>query len=333
MFDNIIGNEIAKNHLEAIITKKTIANTFLFSGPEGVGKSLFARTLAIYLMYPNNDMETQKKRILENNHPDLHIYIPEGKSAMHSIASMREMISQVFLAPFEAKAKVFIIEDADCMLPTSANALLKTLEEPEIDSYIILLTANETMLLPTITSRCMKLQFYAIAENILTDFIIKKWHKKPSEALYIAHLSHGSIGQAEEIITHVDHNEKKEILLSILSKGPNLSYIDLSMSLEKLEKLFSKDIEEDFPMKRKKQIDMLLMQITMWYRDLHLLKENVDHRYLFYQDHLSLLQQQDLSQLMPLEQMQKALVKVQQGIERNIKLSTCLEIFFLGQFA
>ena len=66
------------------------------------------------------------------------------------------------MAPFEAKAKVFIIKDADRMLPPSANALLKTLEEPTYDSYIIMTTSNLDEILPTIASRCFKINFSSI---------------------------------------------------------------------------------------------------------------------------------------------------------------------------
>jgi DNA polymerase III delta prime subunit len=92
-----------------------------------------------------------------NNHPDVHLYRPEGRVHHHPIESMRQLIDEVIMPPFQACAKVFIIEEADRMLPVSSNALLKTLEEPPAQTYFFLLCQSVEALLPTIVSRCQKL--------------------------------------------------------------------------------------------------------------------------------------------------------------------------------
>jgi DNA polymerase III delta prime subunit len=94
-----------------------------------------------------------------DGHPDVHIYLPEGKSGMHSIDNMRQFIDEMPLPPFVAPVKVFIIDEAERMLPTSSNALLKTCEEPPPDTCIILLSSEPEALLPTILSRCRKVIF------------------------------------------------------------------------------------------------------------------------------------------------------------------------------
>lgn len=90
-------------------------------------------------------------------HPDLHLYFPEGKSGIHTIATIQQLIAEVHLPPFEAKAKVFLLDQAHRMLPAAMNALLKTLEEPPSHTYFLLLTNESEALLPTITSRCRKI--------------------------------------------------------------------------------------------------------------------------------------------------------------------------------
>jgi DNA polymerase III delta prime subunit len=69
------------------------------------------------------------------------------------------MIAEVSLPPFESPIKIFIFHDAEKMLPSSANALLKTLEEPPSDTYILLLTTNPGAIIPTIISRCRLIPF------------------------------------------------------------------------------------------------------------------------------------------------------------------------------
>ena len=108
MFQTILGNDHIKKYLQLALKKNSVANTLLFVGQDGIGKKLFAKELAYHLMYSNAIDEVTKKRVVENNHPDLHIFRPEGKTGMHTIAAMRELISQVFLAPFEVPVEFFL---------------------------------------------------------------------------------------------------------------------------------------------------------------------------------------------------------------------------------
>lgn len=98
--------------------------------------------------------ENHHSKIEKGIHPDIHIFQPEGKSEMHNVSSMRELIEEMYLPPYESTTKVFIIEQADRMMPVSSNALLKTFEEPSDDALVLLLTSEPQSLLPTIVSRC-----------------------------------------------------------------------------------------------------------------------------------------------------------------------------------
>jgi DNA polymerase-3 subunit delta' len=118
-FDDIIGNDQIKNYLAGMVEKRMIAQSLLFAGPDGIGKSLFAQSFAKLIVGAKNP-----------SHPDIYHYHTEGKIGMHSIQSMRQFSEEVYLGPYEAKKKVFIIHDAHRMLTYSANALLKTFEEP-----------------------------------------------------------------------------------------------------------------------------------------------------------------------------------------------------------
>lgn len=91
-------------------------------------------------------------------HPDIHHIRPEGK--YHPIAALRKLAEDVALTPFEAPYKVFLIHDAEKMLVASANALLKTFEEPTDYTVILLLTSYPDKLLPTILSRCQTYRFH-----------------------------------------------------------------------------------------------------------------------------------------------------------------------------
>src|SRR5579871_2402997 len=165
-FCKLIGNELAKTALQYMAEQKSVPNTLLFYGPDGVGKSLFAIALAELLMGKEH-----AHKLAAHTHPDLHIYLPEGKSAIHTMENMRKLIDEVALPPFEAPVKVFILHDAHQMLPYSSNALLKTFEEPSLHSYFILLTSALDAMLPTIVSRCRKVPFFPIPQTQIASLI------------------------------------------------------------------------------------------------------------------------------------------------------------------
>lgn len=136
--------------LDERIKEDTLPQTLLFTGAD----LPLAKVYAKRLLGPSHAL-----KIDSGNHPDLHIYSPEEKSELHSIASMRMLIDEMALPPFEAARKIFVIKDAEKMLPSSSNALLKTLEEPPSDAVIILLSNEPQALLATIRSRCTPFRF------------------------------------------------------------------------------------------------------------------------------------------------------------------------------
>ncbi|MFA5250081.1 MAG: AAA family ATPase [Parachlamydiales bacterium] len=327
LFEEIIGNEPIKAYLKNALQKKNLPNTLLFSGPEGVGKTLFAKALALHLLYPETEeKEKIARRIDSLNHPDFTLLEPEGKTSAHSIASIRNLIEMVRLSPFEAQAKVFVISHAERMPAVSANALLKTLEEPNLDSYIILVTSKEEELLATILSRSIKLHFKAIGEQEL-QALLKRWGKTDSEAKRLAQLSHGSIARASEIASFVDIEEKTRLLLDLLSAKNLSSYPDLVRYLDKINDFF--DLTEENALKKHQEIELFLSHILLWYRDLSQLKITRKAHLLFFSDHFELLQKEALKPIPPLEKVHGLLENAKEALERNLKLKTVLENLFL----
>ncbi len=140
--------------LSQILKSGQIPHALLFCGPKGSGKKEAAYKFASDLL----------QKPLEN-HPDVHLLFPEGKAETHPIESIRQIAQNAALAPFMASWKIFIVHDAEKMLPTSSNALLKTLEEPPSQTLILLLCDHPEKLLPTIASRCQKIEFVSSIKN------------------------------------------------------------------------------------------------------------------------------------------------------------------------
>jgi len=130
-------------YLSQLIEKGSVPATLLLYGPDRATLRSTALTL------------------LPETSLDLHTLIPESKNGLHTQATIEALIREVALPPFEAPFKLFIIEEAEKMLPSASNALLKTLEEPPEDTYIALLSTRPADLLPTIRSRCHAIKISA----------------------------------------------------------------------------------------------------------------------------------------------------------------------------
>lgn len=137
------------------------SHAYLFRGPRGAGKSLVARAFVAEILAAGaSDVDDARRRVLidPSPHPDLVWLRPRG--AQHMVEEVRERVIRASsYRPFEAEKRVFVIEAAEQMRDESQNALLKTLEEPPDFVHLILLTAEPSMLLETIASRCQPIDF------------------------------------------------------------------------------------------------------------------------------------------------------------------------------
>lgn len=239
LFSQLIGNEPAKRLLKRQLEKEAFPQVALFYGPDGIGKGHFAFEIADHLLGKN-----------KKEHPDLHVVYPDPKSNQHPVASVRAIIEEAALPPFEAPCKVFIIHDVEKMAPTSSNTLLKTLEEPAPDTRFILLSSQIDQVLPTIVSRCHKIPFFAVSEEELGDFIMHKFHTQ--EGKKIALLSQGSVAKAVQRAT-------QPIDFPVDPLFRSLSYQELHTHLSQLQE----PPEEGFY----EETDRLFEEILYWVRE------------------------------------------------------------------
>lgn len=347
MFSHLIGNTAIKTYLERMVARKSVAQSLLFAGPEGVGKGEFALSLA-------------KSLLGSATHPDLHVYRPEGKTGMHSIQTLRQLSEEVYMAPYQGPWKVFIIHDAERMLPTSGNALLKTFEEPAPDAILVLLSSQPTALLPTILSRCRTLYFQALSQKEIQGYLQNVRKLGEDEAERIAFLAQGSLGQALRLLEEGSQQVRIE-LLDLLAKGKLRNYKELLETLEALcERVnSSKDhaeetlrvelshkVQDSLTAVQKegvqKEIDgvLALQQVHVaqhlfdlilgWYRDLQLLLVQGKRGLLLHPDYEAELEQAlQRGEILPLEIVQKALADARLSLERSTSLNLCLETLFL----
>ncbi len=134
-------------------------HAWLFHGPPGCGRAEAAEEVATALLGRGAARDDTAARVAGRSHPDLTWIKPEGANGEILVDDVRDLVSSVPLTPFEARCRVFVIEGADRMNESSANAFLKTLEEPPAHAHMILIADSTTTVLPTILSRCQGVRF------------------------------------------------------------------------------------------------------------------------------------------------------------------------------
>lgn len=229
-FENLIGNDKIKEILNNTIKTKKVMHSYMFIGPNGIGKTLFAKEFAKMILCMGDDKLPCNNcksciEIENNNNPDFIEIEPDNGTI--KIEAIRRMQETVLEKPIISNKKVYIIKDADLMTKEAGNCLLKTLEEPPSYITIIMTGSNESMFLNTIKSRCAKILFQKILDNILKEFLEKKYNINLEESLLKA--CEGSIGKALIV------NEKKdqyEDISKIFGNIENYKLIDVINNLE-----------------------------------------------------------------------------------------------------
>ena len=152
--------------LRRAVTRKSVPQSVIFAGPEGVGKRAMAIALAQAVNCPNQQDGdacgtcSTCVRIARGDHYDVVIVEPEDGAATIKIEQLRDKVLDVVgYRPFEARRRVFIIDPADAITDAGQDALLKTLEEPPPAAMLLLITAYPDSLSRTVQSRCRRLRF------------------------------------------------------------------------------------------------------------------------------------------------------------------------------
>ncbi len=223
-FEEIPGQEMARQLLQHDIESQTIAHGYLFHGAEGLGKSQMAQLFAQRLMClapkglaPCGECRSCKK-IDQWSHPDVKIVFPQKKDAntaqiihqridtpwlpLHSdfnalitLSQVKEIIHFINMAPHESAFKIVILVQAERMNSEAANALLKSLEEPPSNTVFILSSTDTQNLPATIHSRCRHIPFYPLAPEKVKRFISDHPDiRLPAEDI-VVFLTNGAIGR------------------------------------------------------------------------------------------------------------------------------------------
>jgi DNA polymerase III subunit delta' len=217
-FAQLVGQSQAVELLKRAIATDRIAPAYLLAGPAGVGRQLAARDFSLLLLgqhLPEDKQIAVQKRFLAGNHPDLWwvqpTYLHQGQRLTPEeaaaagvkrkappqirIEQIREITEFLSRPPLEATRSVVVIEEAQAMPEASANALLKTLEEPG-RATLILLAPSSDALLPTLVSRCQRIPFYPLAVEEMKQVLERVGYGEIAARPEILAIAQGSPGEA-----------------------------------------------------------------------------------------------------------------------------------------
>lgn len=159
LFAGIEGQDQVTGYLNSVLHSGQATHAYLIAGAPGSRHEEIALRFAAALVacaQPGSLNDAEYETALGGLHPDLHYIEPKGAS-VYLVEQLREVVRDVGLAPVRSSRKVYIVGQANRLNESSANAFLKTLEEPPGDVAIILLAPNAASVLPTLVSRCQVL--------------------------------------------------------------------------------------------------------------------------------------------------------------------------------
>jgi DNA polymerase-3 subunit delta' len=262
VFKGFWGNEHVTGALEQMLAQDRLAQTLLFSGPEGVGKATLARRIGARLLDHAELIERDDLSLAENvemvagrergpsekrnedplllaSHPDFLTFAPDGPLRQISIQQTRMLKERAQFLPHKGTRRLFLIDHVDRANEQAANSLLKTLEEPPPHLVVIMTAENAYDLLPTIRSRAVPFHFAPLGREAMTEFVGARDLDHPERRIALAA---GSPGLAISLDLEA-YDKRRAAMLALLKAAsgasPFASWIPVSESMgrSKSEKL------------------------------------------------------------------------------------------------
>ena len=300
-----------------------IAHAYLLVGPRHVGKGTLAINLAQALNCDGPELPCGQchscQRIREGKHADV-ISIGLDSGTEIGIDDIRGLQRSANLPPYEGKCKVFIIDEAEYLSTEAANALLKILEEPPPSVVWLLLAAEEERLLPTIISRCQRLELKPVPSERVQEVLVNSYNVDGDKAELLTQLCHGRLGWALSALADSDMLEQRSQRIDRLA----------SMLTAGIEQRFAcaQELASQFGQDRKAGSEITEIWVD-WWRDLMLVKGGCQEAVINV-DFKAVLKEQ--ARVLSMSQIKESLTNLgllQEAISKNVNPRLALEWLML----
>ncbi len=321
-FEEIVGHRDVVEHLKLAIATDAVSHAYILDGEKGSGKKAIARTFARALNCEGTGEGPCEKchsclQALHKNHPDIVEVTHEKPDSLTVDDIRKQVVDDVQIRPYSSRYKVYIVPDAEKMTKQAQNALLKTIEEPPDYAVILLLTANLSVLLQTILSRCVVLHTKPIPDEQVRNYLMEHEQMTDYEADLCVAFAQGNIGKALRLAQSESLFSIKESAVRLLQNIQNMDMTEIIQAIKGVSE-YKFDVSD--------YLDFL----AMWYRDVLYFKATSDVNGIIFRDKLREIQQQATQiSYEGVEAILEGIQKAKERLAANVNFELTLELLFL----
>lgn len=321
-FNEIVGHEQIKEHLQNAIKMEKVSHAYIINGPKLSGKMMLAEAFATALQCENGDpcgcMQCKScRQAADRNQPDI-IYVSHEKPNNISVDEIRAQLNNdIAIKPYSSRYKIYIIDEAEKMNQQAQNALLKTIEEPPAYGIIMLLTTNADSFLQTIRSRCITLNLKSVKDTVIKEHLMSKYHIPDYQAEVCTAFAQGNVGKAIQLASSEDFNELKKEVLQLLKRIDDIDISELGAAVKRITE-YKLSINDYF--------DLMMV----WYRDVLYNKATNDVNKLIFKDEVYEIKKQAAKHsYQGIEEIIKALDTAKVRLNANVNFDLTIELLLL----
>jgi DNA polymerase III subunit delta' len=242
VWDRVVGQPTVVAELQAAVADPTaMTHAWLFTGPPGSGRSVAARAFAAALQCPDGGDGTCHacRTALAGTHADVNVIVPDGLSI--GVLEARELVRVAGRAPSQGRWQMIIVEDADRMSESAANAVLKMIEEPPARTVVMLCapSLHPDDVPVTIRSRCRVVSLRTPPADAIAEVLVRHDGVDPALAAWSAGASGGHVGRARRLARDEDARLVRKAVLDV-----PLSLVSLAACLNAADDLVGAAQEE-----------------------------------------------------------------------------------------
>jgi len=321
-FNDIIGQEQIKGHMSAAVNEGHVSHAYIINGEHYSGKEYIAKLFAKALQCTGEGEKPcglcpSCMQVSGDNQPDI-IHVSHEKPNSIGVDDIRLQINNdISIKPYSSNWKIYICNEAEKMTVQAQNALLKTLEEPPAYAVIMLLTTSMEALLPTIQSRCVKLDMKPVSDNLMRKYLKESIGMDSDKADLCIAFARGNVGKAKLLAVSEEFDNVRSSALQLLRNIREMEIADVAAAIKKIG---------EYKLETTDYLDI----ISVWYRDVLLFKATRDVNGIIFHDEIPYITKvADRCAYEGIETIIEAIDQAKRRLNANVNFNLVMELLML----